>query len=247
MGAIELLEAVKLTQLNWVTGGRDATRCVDPRLNHNVSNTINVKPDEWEAVTKFIYENRHSFAGVSLLPHSGDKDYPQAPFCQVFTPEELVSMYGDAALFGSGLVVDGLHAFGGNLWKACDAALGIGEVLDVSRLRAAIVQHPKQWAAEGLATESPDRLMMAYLRHSVTDFEPKVDWVRRCKQFADRYLAGDVRKATYALKDISNYHRWVQLKREYVPVDWTLFKEDSDATLSPMLDPACAGGKCQVL
>ena len=77
IGAIGLLEYVKSTQQNWVMTGRNDSLCVKPFLQHNVSNTINVKPEEWEDVEKFIYKNRKYFCGVSLLPLSGDKDYPK--------------------------------------------------------------------------------------------------------------------------------------------------------------------------
>jgi ribonucleoside-diphosphate reductase alpha chain len=128
MGAIELLEHVKLTQQNWVKYGKNEDLCVKPWLNHNVSNTITVKDNEWEAVTEYIYENRESFAGISLLSISGDKDYQQAPFTAIYTAQELVKMHGDAALLASGLIVDGLHAFENNIWNACEAVLGMREI-----------------------------------------------------------------------------------------------------------------------
>ena len=89
-------------------------------MSHNVSNTITVKPDEWNDVTKYIYDNRKYFAGISLIPQSGDKDYPQAPFTTVYTSREIVKEYGDAALWCSGLIELGLNAFDNNLWAACD-------------------------------------------------------------------------------------------------------------------------------
>jgi ribonucleoside-diphosphate reductase alpha chain len=89
-------------------------------LSHNVSNTVTVKPDEWNDVTKYIYDNRKYFAGISLIPQSGDKDYPQAPFTTVYTSREIVKEYGDAALWCSGLIELGLNAFDNNLWAACD-------------------------------------------------------------------------------------------------------------------------------
>ena len=85
-----------------------------------------MKPSEWDDVEKFIFDNRQWFAGISLLPASGDKDYPQAPFCTVYSPKEIVSRYGDGALMASGLIVAGLKAFSDNLWEACDAAQGLG-------------------------------------------------------------------------------------------------------------------------
>jgi intein/homing endonuclease len=118
--AIEMLSIVKDTQKNWVYSGKNKSLCTQEFLNHNVSNTVTVKPDEWEDVTKYIYNHRKFFAGISLIPQSGDKDYPQAPFTTVYTSREIVKEYGDAALWCSGLIELGINAFSNNLWAACD-------------------------------------------------------------------------------------------------------------------------------
>ena len=118
--AVEMLGIVKDTQKNWVQSGKNRSLCTQEYLSHNVSNTVTVKPDEWNAVTKYIYDNRKYFAGISLIPQSGDKDYPQAPFTTVYTSREIVKEYGDAALWCSGLIELGLNAFNNNLWAACD-------------------------------------------------------------------------------------------------------------------------------
>jgi len=118
--AVEMLGIVKDTQKNWVYAGKNKSLCTQDYLSHNVSNTVTVKPDEWESVTKYIYDNRKYFAGISLIPQSGDKDYPQAPFTTVYTSREIVKEYGDAALWCSGLIELGLNAFDNNLWAACD-------------------------------------------------------------------------------------------------------------------------------
>ncbi len=118
--AVEMLKVVKDTQKNWVYSGKNRSLCTQEYLSHNVSNTVTVKPDEWESVTKFIYDNRKYFAGISLIPQSGDKDYTQAPFTTVYTSREIVKEYGDAALWCSGLIELGLNAFDNNLWAACD-------------------------------------------------------------------------------------------------------------------------------
>jgi ribonucleoside-diphosphate reductase alpha chain len=118
--AIEMLSVVKDTQKNWVHSGKNRSLCTQEYLSHNVSNTVTVKPDEWDAVTKFIYDNRKYFAGISLIPQSGDKDYQQAPFTTVYTSREIVKEYGDAALWCSGLIQLGLNSFNNNLWAACD-------------------------------------------------------------------------------------------------------------------------------
>jgi ribonucleoside-diphosphate reductase alpha chain len=118
--AVEMLSIVKETQKNWVFSGKNRSLCTQDYLSHNVSNTVTVKPDEWDDVTEYIYQNRKYFAGISLIPQSGDKDYPQAPFTTVYTSREIVKEYGDAALWCSGLIELGLNAFGNNLWAACD-------------------------------------------------------------------------------------------------------------------------------
>jgi ribonucleoside-triphosphate reductase len=118
--AVEMLAVVKETQKNWVNSGKNRALCTQEYLSHNVSNTVTVKPDEWDEVTKYIYDNRKYFAGISLIPQSGDKDYPQAPFTTVYTSREIVKEYGDAALWCSGLIELGLNAFNNNLWAACD-------------------------------------------------------------------------------------------------------------------------------
>jgi len=127
IGAIDLLEYVRSTQQNWVMIGKTDDLCTKPWLNHNVSNTINVKPDEWDEVEEFIYNNREYFCGISLLPVTGDKDYPQAPFTTIYLPSEQVAHYGDASLWVSGLIEVALDLWEDNLWAACDVLLGLGE------------------------------------------------------------------------------------------------------------------------
>ncbi|GBG14262.1 ribonucleoside-diphosphate reductase alpha chain [Novimethylophilus kurashikiensis] len=121
---VKQLEYVKKAQMHWVENGTNVELCVDKHLRHNISNTITV--DDWAAVEQYLYDNRQWFAGVSLLAASGDKAYAQAPFTEVHTAEEILQMYGDASMFASGLIVDGLHAFDNNLWQATDTAMGFG-------------------------------------------------------------------------------------------------------------------------
>jgi len=230
--AITLLEYVKLTQQNWVQAGTVRERCTADFLVHNVSNTITVREDEWEAVTDFIYDNRKWFAGISLLPITGDKDYPQAPFTAIYTPTELVRMYGDGSVMASGLIVDGLHAFESNLWKACDAVLGQGEpVVEPAEPRP----HNGSSVISYEATEQYKLQML--------DYVSKKDWVRRAHQFAERYFEGDVKKMTYCLKDVNNWKMWCDLNREYKDVDYALMIEEEDNTKLEQT-VACAGGAC---
>ncbi len=207
-GALDLLRRVKLTQDNWVAAGKVVERCAQPWLSHNVSNTITVREDEWEDVTDFIYENRGSFAGISILPQGGELDYAQAPFVSVLTPEQLLTEYGVGALMGSGLIVDAQHAFDNDLWAACATVLGVGKL-------------------------------------PASDFQ--ADWVRRAKQFANRYFGNDVKKMTHCLKHINNFKLWVDLQREYQNVDYKLMVEDSDET-KPAETIACGGGgSCELI
>lgn len=204
--AITLLEYVKSTQQNWVMEGKNTELCVHPWLCHNVSNTITVKPEEWDGVSKYIYKNRKYFCGISLLPISGDKDYPQAPFSAVYLPSEMTRHYGDGAMFVSGLIVEGQQAFEDDLWVACDAALGLGSKIKGTQ---------------------------------------KKNWVVKMQSFADKYMAGDVRKTTYCLKDVSNWKRWCDLNREYQTVNYKEFVEENDGT-SFEAEPSCAGGACEI-
>ena len=124
---VKQLEFVKKAQQGWVEHGTNLELCVDKSLRHNISNTITV--DDWDEVEQYLYDNRQWFAGVSLLSSMGDKAYAQAPFTEVFTAQQILKKYGEGALFASGVIVDALHAFGDNLWKACDTVLGFGENL----------------------------------------------------------------------------------------------------------------------
>ena len=58
--------------------------------------------------------------------------YPQAPFTEVLNLEQIVSLYGEQALFTSALIEAGLSAFNNDLWTACNTALGYGEQLTES-------------------------------------------------------------------------------------------------------------------
>ncbi len=88
LGAVSFLEHVILVQRHWVQAGR-ASEDFSPGLHHNVSNTCTVKPDEWDEVERFIWENRDFLTGISLLPASGDKVYPQAPREEVSTEDDI--------------------------------------------------------------------------------------------------------------------------------------------------------------
>ena len=124
---VKQLEYVKKAQQSWVEHGTNVNLCTDKNLRHNVSNTITV--DDWDEVEEYIFNNRKWFAGISLLSAMGDKAYPQAPFTEVFTAQQIFDKYGEGSMFASGVIVDALHAFNNNLWSACDTVMGFGEKL----------------------------------------------------------------------------------------------------------------------
>jgi hypothetical protein len=237
--AIELLEQVKLTQQNWVMGGTNLDIGYSNRIKHNVSNTISIiDENEWEEAEEFIWKNREWFAGISLIPSTGDLDYAQAPFATVLTPTELFREYGDASVFASGLIVDGLRAFDNNLWKACDTALGYGEDItkELTEPTYPIKRNNKELANYFIEKEKYEEMFL------------KQDWVRRVKQFSERYFSGDLRKSTYCLKHVSLWKTFCDLSREYQDVPWedAIEIDESLVAVDTLAAAACAGGKCLV-
>lgn len=71
---VDFLERVKRWNTEWVRPGH-----IDGQNTHNVSATISVKDDEWDLVGQWIWENRETFNGLSVLPYHGGT-YKQAPF-----------------------------------------------------------------------------------------------------------------------------------------------------------------------
>lgn len=72
--AIDLLERVKTVKKGWVDPGH-----IDGQNSHNISATVTIKPDEWDIVAKWMWDNREYYNGLSVLPHS-EHTYVQAPF-----------------------------------------------------------------------------------------------------------------------------------------------------------------------
>ncbi len=72
--AIDLLERVKKIARNWVQPGT-----VDGSNTHNVSCTVNVKPNEWSLISEWMWVNKEYYNGLSVLPENGGT-YKQTPF-----------------------------------------------------------------------------------------------------------------------------------------------------------------------
>ena len=84
--ALEMLERVQRWNMQWVKQGH-----IHGRNTHNVSATVSVKEDEWEGIVEWMWENRNSFNGLSVLPYDGGT-YVQAPFEEI-TEEEFDKRY----------------------------------------------------------------------------------------------------------------------------------------------------------
>lgn len=72
--AIQMLERVKIFNLEWVREGHRK----GPNTN-NVSATVSVKENEWSEVGEWMWENRNTYNGLSVLPYDGGT-YKDAPF-----------------------------------------------------------------------------------------------------------------------------------------------------------------------
>jgi ribonucleoside-triphosphate reductase (thioredoxin) len=72
--AITMMERVKRFNLDWVRRGH---RSGDN--TNNVSATVSIKPEEWQEVGEWMWENRDTYNGLSVLPFDGGT-YKNAPF-----------------------------------------------------------------------------------------------------------------------------------------------------------------------
>ena len=72
--ALDLLERVKAVKETWINGGHR-----DGMNTHNISATVSLKDDEWDIVGDWMWKNRESYNGLSVLPYNGGT-YKQAPF-----------------------------------------------------------------------------------------------------------------------------------------------------------------------
>lgn len=72
--AIKLLERIKLINKEWIQPGyrKGANQ-------HNVSATVTIKPNEWDKVGEWVYENREYYTALSFLPEDLGS-YTQTPY-----------------------------------------------------------------------------------------------------------------------------------------------------------------------
>lgn len=72
--ALDMLKRVKEISTRWVKQGH-----IDGQNTHNVSATVSIKPEEWEEVGEWMWNNRDIYNGLSVLP-ADNGSYKQAPF-----------------------------------------------------------------------------------------------------------------------------------------------------------------------
>ena len=72
--AMDLLERTKKFNMEWVKEGHRKGA-----NTNNVSATISVKQDEWDQVGEWMWKNKNTFNGLSVLPYDNGS-YTQAPF-----------------------------------------------------------------------------------------------------------------------------------------------------------------------
>ncbi|MCK9369290.1 hypothetical protein M0R04_05065 [Candidatus Dojkabacteria bacterium] len=83
--ALDLCERVKKFNLEWVRAGHK-----EGKNFHNVSCTISLKDEDWELIGNWMWENRDSYTGMSVLNFDGGS-YRQTPFTDC-TKEEYENM-----------------------------------------------------------------------------------------------------------------------------------------------------------
>ncbi len=84
---IDFINKVLSTYKNWILPGTVNSR-YSPDLTNNVSCTVTVKKNEWDMVSKLVWENRTKLSALSFVPYSSDKDYKNAPREEIKTEED---------------------------------------------------------------------------------------------------------------------------------------------------------------
>lgn len=193
---INLLEKVKLIQNSWVEYGTDTDLCVDPTVRHNVSNTISVLPDQWDEVEEYVFQNRKSFAGISFLSASGDKDFNQAPNTEIMDHQQIIDTYGQGALFASGLIVDATNGFN-NLWDAIFTAKQASDSGDKEKadIRAEWIRRFRSYADKYFTGTSTERLDAA--DHCLKSVHLLHKWIKIQQNFVHIDFASGLESKKY--------------------------------------------------
>ncbi|HNR74093.1 MAG TPA: hypothetical protein PKM03_07695, partial [Cyclobacteriaceae bacterium] len=116
---MDMLERVKQFNIEWVRNGfRQGYNA------NNVSATISIRDDEWEKVGRWMWDNKSSYNGLSVLPYDNG-NYKQPPFedisrekflelehslhaidlSNVYEPDDATDLQAEAACAGGACVI----------------------------------------------------------------------------------------------------------------------------------------------
>jgi len=227
--ALEFLEMVKLVQNTWVATGTGRPASVE-NAEHNVSNTVAVGPNEWDAVADFIWDNRGCFSGISLLAKSGDFVYEQAPMQKIWFQDELIEKFGRANVGAARHVrrfLDDEFGHVRHVMAYLKRVLDGEDTRDIFAVDKTL--KGASWTGEKLLSKHrSDKLWEIYTR------------IRQLIHLED---ADDI---ITLLASITHEEEWKSLVTDTVPVDYLLMQEEDDNTkLAENL--ACYGGACEVV
>jgi ribonucleoside-triphosphate reductase (thioredoxin) len=117
--AMELLHRIRKFNTEWVRNGyRNGSNA------NNVSATVSIKDEHWQSVGEWMWENKASYNGLSVLPYDNG-NYKQAPFeditkevfeslesslkdldlSRVFEPDDVTDLQAEAACAGGACVI----------------------------------------------------------------------------------------------------------------------------------------------
>lgn len=75
--ALDTLNRVHAFSTTWIEGGHE-----EGVNRHNISCTVNVKPEEWKGVQKWMWDKRDTYTGISLFPFDNGS-YVQPPLEEI--------------------------------------------------------------------------------------------------------------------------------------------------------------------
>lgn len=216
---VKHLEYIKLVQDNWVVPGTNPEYCAYKGINHNVSATVIVNEDKTDVID-YIWDNKDSFTAVSFLSNMGSRGWNQAPYTEIVPMEDIVTKYGVGSMFASGLIVDALHYFKGDLWRACTLLK-----------EATLSKEDRKTPITGTREEV---LLKKY-------------WIDRGKKFSKNYFKGDVDKTISCLKDVHILHKWETINKQFKEIDLSkILTRPEYKDVSDYAGLACSGGACEI-
>jgi ribonucleoside-triphosphate reductase len=75
----------------------------------------------------------------------------------------------------------------------------------------------------------------------------KRDWIRRGTKFANNYFDGDITQMSACLKDCYNLHKWNNIQRTIVPIDFSVeLGEKSYVSVDSLGAQGCSGSACEI-